>query len=106
MRKSIESFFKRNHYTVECFVDNAPSVGADPSWWGKEIAVTNEVKNRVVQSIYTVVGIDSDRPKNCIVVVTQRGKFRYTSVETVALCLGGGSGMVAGGSNRRALDLG
>ncbi len=106
LRKSIELFLENDNYSYARFADAAPIVGADPSWWGQKIKVTNKVKERVVRSTYTVVGIDLSRNVNYMVVTTQRSGFRYTSVETVARCLGGGAGVLVGGPNRRTLDVG
>jgi len=70
------------------FTKYAVSVGADPDWYGREVTMERVLRDKVITATYRVVGINRDRPKNKIMLVTARGRETWASPEFVAEHLG------------------
>jgi hypothetical protein len=66
------------------FRDMAWSVGADPEWYGRELVVENVLRGKTIRASYRVVGINVNRPKNTIMLVTSRGRETWADAAFVA----------------------
>ena len=72
----------------------AERVGADLAWYYVMINTEVTIGGKLIDVQYRVVDIQTHRPKNCIVLMSRRGKRRFASVNFVAEHLGRPDGRV------------
>lgn len=87
--------------------ETAARVGADSAWVGKTIHVPVTVKDKSYTAVYKVVGFDTRKPVNCVIIENRRGKRSHTNVKRIRKWLEAeGTGSERGARYRRALDMG
>lgn len=65
----------------EYFTEQADMLGIDPAWFGREVVEHTDIDGKQFTARYTVTGIDPTRPKNVIMMTTQKGGIRYASID-------------------------
>ena len=66
----------------------AERVGADPAWYWTRLYGQRTIHGKITRVVYRVVDIATNRPKNCMVIISRRGKRSFVSVKWVASHLG------------------
>ena len=84
----VQAYRGRSDEAAEAFKLKAERVGADPAWYWRLITANRNINGKISTGTYRVVDIATNRPKNCMVIVSRRGKRSYTSVKWVASHLG------------------
>ena len=93
-REMVLAYTGKTDEGAAAFKMKAERVGADPAWYYVHINTDVTINGKTVDVQYRVVDIQTHRPKNCIVLMSRRGKRKFASVDWVAEHLGRPDGRV------------